>query len=218
VTTLKTEASIKPWRIGEWFPEIDSKTNTLLKNFDTMILNKGQSLSLFSHKTMMFSDAIHFADCILAGHIIFSANANINHIYDFSGTGLPAVVFAAMNHKVKVTCVEPVKHKYDFFKSAATELGISNLEVVHAGLDSLGADTVNFGVYRGPLNLSKTILSARKAFCKGASFFHFKSDQWGVEISQIPTQLCSVWSPSLVQEYRLPIGDFKLAIVKTEKI
>ncbi len=44
--------------------------------------------------------------------------------------------------------------------------------------------------------------------------FSYKGEEWGIELGEIPTQLCSVWSPSLVSDYKLPVGAMKFAVIK----
>ena len=57
-----------------------------------------------------------------------------------------------------------------------------------------------------------------KCVKKGGAVYHLKSEEWALEVSQIPSQLCSVWQPILEGEYKLPIGDIKMFIVKTAKL
>jgi 16S rRNA (guanine527-N7)-methyltransferase len=45
-----------------------------------------------------------------------------------------------------------------------------------------------------------------------------KSEEWALEVSQIPTQLCSIWQPALESENKLQIGDIKMFVVKTTKL
>ena len=71
---------------------------------------------------------------------------------------------------------------------------------------------------RGLSNISKSILLTRRIVPPGGSFYHLKGDSWSGEVSEIPTQLCSVWTPTLVKLYKLPIGEVKFAVIKTEKI
>jgi len=219
VTTLKTEAPTgKAWRLDKWFPQLDGNIISLFKSYDSLIEKNNSSLNLVSSKTLPFSDVLHFADCILATEALFGQYTNINHIHDLSGNGLPGFVIAALHKNTKVVCLEQDKSKSDFLRSAAAELGLKNVEVIQKSIESLDANSVQFAISRGTSNLSRAILSARKAFKVGGTYFHLKGEQWGMEISEIPTQLCSVWAPSLVRNYTLPIGDFKLAIIKTDKI
>ncbi|MCX7978379.1 MAG: class I SAM-dependent methyltransferase, partial [Bdellovibrionaceae bacterium] len=78
--------------------------------------------------------------------------------------------------------------------------------------------SVEHCVSRGLANISKSILLTRKIVKSGGVFYHMKGESWANEIADIPTQLCSIWSPALVKEYRLPVGEARFALVKTTKI
>lgn len=219
-TTKPAEAPpAKSWRLEQWFPELKPETQNLFKTYEALLQKYNRSLNLISSKTINFTDIIHFADSIIASNIIVASNPKINHIYDFgSGNGFPGIVLAAMHNNIKVTCVDNDEKKCEFLKTLVLEMKLSNVDVLCKPVESLEPNSVPFAVSRGFGNISKAILSARKAMKAGGVYYHLKAEQWGMEISEIPTQLCSVWSPSLLKEYKLPVGDFKFALVKTEKI
>jgi 16S rRNA (guanine527-N7)-methyltransferase len=82
----------------------------------------------------------------------------------------------------------------------------------------LPENSVVMAMVRGLSTISRTILMARKIFLKGGYLYHLKSEEWGLEVSEIPTQLCSVWAPALTADYRLPLSGVKFSIIRTEKI
>ena len=210
---------VNPWRIPEWFPDIDSKTTSSLRLFFDLILENQKSYSLVSLKTLPFSDALHIADSILASRIIYKAANAPKEIYDFgTGAGLPGVVFAILYPQVLVHLVDNDSRKIEFLRLALQKLGISNVALHAKNIEALDEGSVQLAFARNLSNITKTVLSSRKCFSKGGSLFHIKGEEWGLEVSEIPTQLCSIWSPSLVSDYKLPIGAFKFSIVKTEKI
>jgi 16S rRNA (guanine527-N7)-methyltransferase len=90
--------------------------------------------------------------------------------------------------------------------------------VLVRAVESLPERSIEFGMSRGFAGLSKAILMTRKPFKNGGSYYHLKSEEWATEVAAIPSQLCSFWTPSLVGEYKLPIGNIKFAVVRTEKI
>ncbi len=54
-----------------------------------------------------------------------------------SGAGLPGVVLAIMGPDLQVTCVDAVGKKAGFVRQVAAELGLSNLQALHARVEQL---------------------------------------------------------------------------------
>lgn len=212
-------SAIVHWRINAWFPELSSVINDTLKKYRDELMSANKAIPLISVKTIFHADALHFADSIMASKIIQESDPSLDEIYDLgSGNGFPGVVFSILFPKIKVVLVENDLKKADFLKKLAETLGLKNISVRSIPLESLPANSVKNCMTRGLSNLSKSILLARRIVPIGGSFYHLKGDSWSGEVGDIPTQLCSVWTPSLVKLYKLPIGDFKLAVIKTEKI
>ncbi|WP_413569137.1 16S rRNA (guanine(527)-N(7))-methyltransferase RsmG [Bdellovibrio sp. HCB117] len=207
------------WRIDEWFPDLSPEIKTRLKAYHEELLKFNRTLSLISPKTVFVADAIHFADSILASQAIHKSNAKIDKIFDLgSGNGFPGLVFAILYPQVKVVLVDTDQKKCEFLNHVAASLKLSNVSVENKNVEALPENSVNFAMTRGFSNISRTILVARKFMPKGGLLFHLKSEEWGIEVGEIPTQLCSIWTPSLVGEYKLPVGAVKFSVVKTEKI
>jgi 16S rRNA (guanine527-N7)-methyltransferase len=97
-------------------------------------------------------------------------------------------------------------------------LGLKNVKIENLHVEKLPENSVQWAICRGFGNISKAILMARRVVAKGGSLYHMKGEEWGIEVGEIPTQLCSIWSPSLVGEYKLPVGAIKFGVVRTEKI
>jgi 16S rRNA (guanine527-N7)-methyltransferase len=213
------EALVLQWRLQEWFPELSKEVLEKLKFFHDHVVRHNKVLSLLPPKTMGAIDMFHFADCIMATRIITKAEPNLKKIYDFgSGAGFPGIVFAILNTSIDVVLVESDGRKSEVLKEMAQGLGLKNISVLHQGIETLPEGSVQTAMARGYASISKSILTCRKLFPKGGHLFHLKGQEWGLEISEIPTQLCSVWSPSLVGDYKFPTGGIKMAVVLTEKI
>ena len=207
------------WRLEEWFPDLTKETIQQLKIYHDELIKFNRTVSLISAKTIAMADVIHFADSILACRIISKSHAKMNKIYDFgSGSGFPGLVYAILFPQTQVILVDSDQRKCDFLKHVISSLKLSNATVLNQTIESLPEGSVHFAMARGFASISKAILVSRKIFPKGGIFFHLKSEEWGMEVSEIPTQLCSVWTPSLAGEYKLPVGPVRFAIVQTEKI
>ena len=216
--TNNEDAPKTPWRIKEWFPDLSEKTVATLRSYFDLVIKHNKTLSLISPKTLPVADALHFADCILGSQIILEDSPGIKEIYDFgSGNGFPGMVFAVLHPEIKVNLVETDLRKVEFLRHVADTLSISNIKVLHAAFETLPTDSVKFAMVRGFGNISKTILLARKIMPKGGILYHMKGEQWGLEITEIPTQLCSIFFPALVREYLLPATQIRFGVVKTTK-
>ncbi|QDK39566.1 16S rRNA (guanine(527)-N(7))-methyltransferase RsmG [Bdellovibrio sp. NC01] len=207
------------WRIDEWFPDLSPETKTRLKTYHEELIKFNRTVNLISAKTILVADALHFADSLLAAKIITQSHPQIDKIYDLgSGNGFPGLVFAIYKPTTQVVLVEIDQKKCEFLQHMISTLGLKNVTVENKNVEALGDNTVKFAITRGFANISRTILAARKIMPKGGQLFHLKGEEWGIEVGEIPSQLCSIWSPSLVGEYKLPVGAVKFGVVKTEKI
>jgi 16S rRNA (guanine527-N7)-methyltransferase len=214
----KIDPDVIQWRIDQWFPDLSAEVIGKLKLFHEELLRANKAINLISVKTIQQADATHFADCILASRII-SATTKIDEIYDFgSGNGFPGIIFSILFPGTKVHMVEIDQRKAEFLKHAVSTLQLRNADVMIRAVESLPEGTIKFAMSRGFASLSKSLLTTRRVFAKGGKYYHLKSEEWATEVAGIPTQLCSFWTPSLAGEYRLPVGEIKYSVVKTDKI
>lgn len=212
------EATPVQWRIETWFPDLDAEVKKKLKAFHDELLKANKTINLISVKTIPQADAIHFADSIIACRLIQNSNA-VDEIYDFaSGNGFPGIVYAILFPKTKVHLVELDTKKAEFLKNCIQALGLKNADVQIRAVEALPEKSIKFAMSRGYASIAKALLTTRKLFPKGGKYFHLKSEEWASEVAQIPTQLCTFWTPSLAGDYKLPVGEIKFAVVKTDKI
>ncbi len=212
------DATAAQWRIDQWYPELNAEVRASLKKYQEELLKFNKTVNLIGVKTIPFSDAIHFADSILACRLLLG-KTKAEEIYDFgSGNGFPGLVLALMAPAKKIVLVEMDQRKAEFLKHIILTLSIKNTSVLIRSIESLPDASVRCAVSRGLASISKAILMARKCFAVGGIFYQIKGEEWASEISEIPSQLCSFWQPGLVGEYKLPVGEVKFALVQTEKI
>lgn len=206
------------WRIPQWFPELNATCQTQLKKFHEELLKFSKTVNLISVKTVPNADAIHFADSIIACQNILKTTA-IDEIYDFgAGNGFPGIILAILFPHVKVHMVELDQRKAEFLKHLISSLELKNADVLIRDVQMLPDKSIKYAISRGFAPLAKAILNTRRQFPKGGKYFHLKGEEWANEVGSIPSQLCSYWLPSLVAEYKLPVGEMKFAVVRTEKI
>lgn len=214
-----SEKIAEAWRIKSWFPDLGGQAESKMADYFTLLKKFNRTLNLVSAKTIPFADALHFADSILASRLIAKSGYKIEKIHDFgSGNGFPGLVFGIIYPNIEVVLVDTDQRKSEFMKHVISDLGLKNCTVFNKTIESLPDNSVQFGLCRGLARITKVLLMTRKCVVKGGAVFHLKGEEWGIEVSEIPAQLCSIWSPALVGEYRLPVGAFRFAVVKTEKI
>lgn len=214
-----SEIVVNQWRIGTWFSDLSPDILNRLKTYFDELVKFNKTLTLVAPKTIPFADALHFSDSILASRVILKSNPQLKELYDLgSGNGFPGLVIALLNPSIKVHLVEYDVKKCEFLKHMITTLKLSNAVVVSGKVEDLKDNSVQFAVARGLSSISKVLLLMRTKVAKGGVIYHMKGEQWGMEVSEIPIQLCSSWSPSLIGEYRLPVGEIKFAVIKTDRI
>ena len=210
------------WRIPTWFPDIDPTVLDKLKSYHSELIRFNNTVNLIGVKTIPTADLVHFADSILAARLIMqgvdSQPSPIDVIHDFgSGNGFPGLVLAILYPKLKVICVDTDQRKCEFLKHVVSHLKLSNVEVTTRAVEAFPENSVKYAVSRGFAPIPRAVLVTRKIIPLGGSYYHMKSEEWAAEIAAIPTQLCSFWSPALIGEYRLPVGEVKFAVVRTDR-
>jgi 16S rRNA (guanine527-N7)-methyltransferase len=207
------------WRIKTWFPDLDEKTHEQLLKYYHELQKFNKVVNLISPKTVAHADAVHFADSILASRIISKKANKSVYLYDLgSGNGFPGLIYSILYPDQKMVLIDSDERKCEFLKHIADTLGLTSVVVQNKKIEILTSNTIEQAICRGFAPLPKALLTLRKAVKKGGFIYHMKSEEWALEVSQIPTQLCSIWQPALESEYKLPIGDIKMFVVKTTKL
>lgn len=206
------------WRIPQWFPDLNETVLETLKKFHDELVRYNTKINLIGRATERDSDEVHFADSVLGGRLILSKLTE-GTIYDIgSGNGLPGVALAIMKPGLKVVLLESDTRKSEFLKHVVHLLGLSDIEVMNQRLESLPPGSISAGVSRGFASLTKAVLLGNRVFGLNSQYFHMKTSTWSREVAEIPSQVCSTWSPELVGEYALPASQARRAVVCTTKI
>lgn len=207
------------WRVRTWFPELSEETHQLLESYFHFIIQQNKTASIIATKTIINADLVHFADSICACQIVREKiNKNID-LYDIgSGAGFPGLVYGILYPDQRVVLIESEDRKFKFLQSAVDALKLKNILVVGRKVETLPQDSIGQAICRDFMPLPRMLLTLRKLVKKGGVIFHMKSDEWSLEVSDIPTQLCSSWIPGLEQKYELPTTDARLFVVRTDKI
>lgn len=207
------------WRVRSWFNTLDEKTLKGLETYFEELKKFNKVVNLISAKTMINADATHFADSILASKIVREKINKNEYLYDFgSGNGFPGLVYSILYPDQQVILVDSDQRKCEFLKHVATAANLTNVQVQNKQIEHLEKGLVEQVICRGFAAIPKMLLMFRKTMPSGAKIFHMKGEEWAIEISQIPTQLCSSWRPELAGDYVLPVSGVKMFVVETVKI
>lgn len=207
------------WRIKQWFPNLSTTSYDNLKKYHDELIKFNKNLNLISPKTVAVADNVHFADSILSFNIVKEKVNENEYLYDIgSGNGFPGLIYAILSPSQKMILVDSDERKCEFLKHIIASCKLNNAAVLNKKIESVGENIISQAVCRGYAPLPFALLTLRKLTSLNGKIFHLKSDEWSIEVSKIPTQLCSVWQPSLLGEYKLPASDAKMSVVCTEKI
>jgi 16S rRNA (guanine527-N7)-methyltransferase len=205
-------------RYAKWFPDLSDDVRGKLLTYHTELIKFNRTMNLISAVSSKQADALHFADAVLAGQLIFPALVPDAPLYDFgSGNGIPGLVIAILYPMLSLILVDRDPRKIEFCKHIAATLELKNVSFKVGTVEDLPPASVLNAAGRGFAPLSKAMIVSRKAIRKGGRFFHLKGDGWANELAQVPSQLFSYWSPSLVGQYRIPDSSIDMAVVMTEK-
>lgn len=207
------------WRIPIWFPQIElKKLNKLNIVYDSYIAHQ-RSLSLFSRKSFLSFDQLHFADCILASNHIRDSSFDVTDYHDFfSGNGLLAFVFACLYDDVQVHSFEMDSLKIKFMNGLIKTAQLNNLTIISQKPESYTNDSIQVAFIRGSAPISNTLLALKDKIIVGGSAFHIKSEDWKNEIVQMPSQLFSIFETNLLHEYKLPESQAVSSVVISRRL
>lgn len=213
------EILVPQWRIETWFPDLKPAQVAQLKIYFNELIKFNKVVNLVSAKSLLNADSVHFADCILSSRIVQNKINKNEHLYDLgSGNGFPGLVYSILFPEQKVILMDSDERKCEFLKHMVETLKLMNTSIQNKKIDRLPDNTISQAICRGFAPLPKALLMLRKIVKRNGLIFHLKSSDWSMEVSQIPSQLCSVWQPVLEGQYVLPESDVRMYVVRTDKI
>ncbi len=206
------------WRLKQWFPELGEEALARLRIFHLELLRFNKSMALISRKTEVHADLMHFADSVIAAQHLLKVTQS-ERVFDIgSGNGFPGLVIATIDPRRQVVCIDSNAKKTEVIRHLAQKMRLENVAVGQTRFEDMKEGIIECAISRGFASISKTLLMARKPMAKNGVYFHMKGTHWVREVADIPSQICSFWSPKLVADYYLPEGGHKLSLVVTSRI
>lgn len=206
-----------PWRIPEWFQGLSEDAVQRLHAFQTELISFNGRINLISPRSEMNADRVHVADGILGSQIIRKALSGYK-IYDFgSGNGVPGFIFATLFPEVEVEAIDGDARKVEFLRHCAHRFKVPNLKAYHRRIEDLEPGSVPAAMCRGLAAVSKVLLLSRHCMEPGAAVYHFKGDQWSLELASVPAQVLPFWKNEVLGHYTLPKSSTDLTILVSIK-
>lgn len=126
-----------------------------------------------------------------------------------SGAGLPGIIFGVMNPQWRVTCIDSVGKKAAFIRQAAADLGLTQVEALHARVESTDR-THDIIVARAFSSVANLISTTEHALAGGGFWLAMKGrrpndelealdpSKWTFHVEQIDVpsisaERCLVW-------------------------
>lgn len=206
------------WRVHDWFPELPTDCVKALRIFNDELLKFNPKINLISRKTEATVDQVHFADSIMAGKLVLQANRATSILDIGSGNGFPGLVMAALAPDRRFILLDKDVRKIEFLKHSISKMGLSNVSTHNGLIEDFKSERFSCAISRGFASLTGSLIAARKVISSEGEYYHMKSSNWVREVAEIPTQICSAWSPRLLSDYQLPASSVVMSLVVARKI
>lgn len=155
--------------------------------------NKVYNLTAIRDPQQMLSQ--HLLDCLTVVAPLRTQAATQGHADDLrlldvgSGAGLPGVVLAIANPGWSITCVDTVAKKATFIRQAAAELGLKNLQAVHARVEAMREPPFQMITSRAFASLVDFIDLTRERLAPGGTWAAMKAKLTPEERGAVPADV-----------------------------
>ena len=106
-----------------------------------------------------------------------------------AGAGLPGVALAIACADLQVSCVDAVAKKASFIKQVTAELGLRNLQGVHARVESLAPQTWDVITSRAFASLADFVSLTRGSLAPAGVWLAMKGKQPDAEVAALPADI-----------------------------
>ena len=160
-----------------------------------------QHLALIERWTQVYNlTAVQGAHAMLVQHLLDSLAAvgplrrhtggSSADVLDVgSGAGLPGVVLAVACPELTVTCVDAVAKKVSFVRQVGAELGLRNLQGLHARVETLPRKPWQVVTARAFASLPDFVSLTRPLLAQGGVWMALKGQPPTDELAQLPSTI-----------------------------
>ncbi len=151
----------------------------LLTRYGQAVLDTGRTMNLMS-KAALGALGEHILDSAAVVTVLDSGGPRVGDLG--SGAGFPGVVLAILRPDLQVSLVDARRSKVVFLKSVVRTLGLPNVEILHARLESLaGSVEFDLALSRALGSIEKTLEASLDLVSAGGRLMLFKGPKWPSE-------------------------------------
>ena len=127
--------------LGRYCPDLTEEQLTLLNEYYILLSAHGSQYNLTAITEETEVVIKHFYDSLLFGEHLGIGEGKQARILDLgTGAGFPGRVLAIIHQDLHFTLVDAVNKKINFIRIVAEELGLKNVDALHARSEALGQD------------------------------------------------------------------------------
>ena len=155
-----------------------------LARFSSLLLRWNNAYNLTSIKNPEDADSLtlvqHFSDLV----------GEVKNVLDVgSGGGLPAIPLAIMRPDLQITMVDAVQKKTIFQKQACVTCRLSNVEPIHARIETLKGKTFEVVTSRAFASLKDVVELTRDILSEDGRWLAMKGKFPDQEIAELPSDI-----------------------------
>jgi 16S rRNA (guanine527-N7)-methyltransferase len=206
------------WRIPLWFQSLEPRALERLRIYSDDLTKWTKKVNLISPGTVAEADRIHFADAILGSEYFLKELPEEAEVWDLgSGNGIPGLVISILRPDLKMCCLDSDERKIGFIKQLGLRLELKNLKTLCSRLENLADGEISLATARGFAPLKRVLSVADSKFSSKAVIYHFKGQEFQLELDEIPEKAKEVWKTVVLGEYKLPLDGGSRSILKSIK-
>ena len=157
--------------------------------------DQAEKLARFSSLLLRWNNAynlvrLHIADSLTLVQHFSDLVGEVKNVLDVgSGGGLPAIPLAIMRHDLQITMVDAVQKKTIFQKQACVTCRLSNVEPIHARIETLKGKTFEVVTSRAFASLKDMVELTRDVLSEDGRWLAMKGKFPDQEIAELPSDI-----------------------------
>lgn len=161
-----------------------------LARFSSLLLRWNNAYNLTSIKNPEDVVRLHIADSLTLVQHFSDLVGEVKNVLDVgSGGGLPAIPLAIMRHDLQITMVDTVQKKTIFQKQACVTCRLSNVEPIHARIETLKGKTFEVVTSRAFASLKDMVELTRDVLSEDGRWLAMKGKFPDQEIAELPSDI-----------------------------
>lgn len=166
--------------------DLNEEQHARLQQFVALLLKWNKTYNLTAIKSSDDAMLLHIIDSLLVLPYI-----NGKRLLDVgTGGGLPGIPLAIADPSLQITLIDCVQKKTRFLQQAKIELGLTNVEVVHARVESFQADEpFDIITSRAFASVTDFVTCSEHLLHESGSWFALKGKKPDAELGSLPSHI-----------------------------